>query len=248
MSKVVLLRHGQSTWNKKNIFTGWTDVDLSERGIEEAKKAGIALREAGLELDVALTSYLKRAIRTLWLVLEEMDRMWLPVDTDWRLNERHYGALQGFNKKEMVEKHGKDQVRQWRRGYEVRPPALDPGDPTHPSHDLRYRDLEQVPSSESLADTLIRVVPYWREKVIPLLEQGKQPVISAHGNSLRALIKHLDGISDEKIMELNVPTGIPLIYEFNQHFEAVNNYYLADEDALNSAVKEVANQTTVAKQ
>ncbi len=248
MSKVVLLRHGQSTWNKENIFTGWTDVDLSERGIDEARKAGIALREAGLEIDIALTSYLKRAIRTLWLVLEEMDRMWLPVDTDWRLNERHYGALQGSNKKEMVEKHGKKQVRLWRRGYEVRPPALDPSDPTHPSHDLRYRGLQQVPGSESLADTLNRVVPYWREKVVPLLEQGRLPIISAHGNSLRALIKHLDGISDEQIMEVNVPTGIPLVYEFNPQLEAVNNYYLADEDALSSAVKEVADQTAAAKQ
>ncbi len=248
MSKVVLLRHGQSTWNKENIFTGWTDVDLSDRGIEEARQAGIALREARLEIDVALTSYLKRAIRTLWLVLEEMDRMWVPVDTDWRLNERHYGALQGSNKQEMVEKHGKAQVRKWRRGYEIRPPALDPGDPTHPRHDPRYRDLMQVPDSESLADTLNRVVPYWHEKVIPLLKQDKQPIISAHGNSLRALIKHLDDVSDEEIMELNIPTGIPLIYEFNQQFAAVNNYYLADDDALNSAVKEVANQTTAAHQ
>ncbi len=245
MSKVILVRHGQSTWNRENRFTGWMDVDLSEQGVQEARAAGVALKTAGFEFDIALTSYLKRAIRTLWLIMEEMDRMWIPVDTDWRLNERHYGALQGLNKKETVERHGKEQVRQWRRGYAVRPPALDADDPTHPSKDPRYRGMQHAPSSESLADTLERVIPYWRDKVLPLLEQGRQPIISAHGNSLRALIKHLDGLSDEAIMELNVPTGIPLVYELDAQGRAVSRSYLADEETLNTAVNEVANQTAV---
>ncbi len=248
MTRIVLIRHGQSTWNAQNLFTGWTDVDLSKRGIQEARTAGKTLKESGFEFDIALTSYLKRAIRTLWLVLEELDRMWLSVDTDWRLNERHYGALQGFNKKQMVEQHGKDQVRQWRRGYDVRPPQLDPGDPSHPSHDPRYQGLKQVPSSESLKDTLARVVPYWEEKVVPLLQAGRQPIVSAHGNSLRALIKHLDNLSSETVMELNVPTGIPLVYEFNSDLTPTKHYYLADEETLQSAVKEVANQTAAGKQ
>ncbi len=248
MTKIVLIRHGQSTWNAQNLFTGWTDVDLSERGMREAQNAGTTLKQAGFEFDIALTSYLKRAIRTLWLVLDELDRMWLPVDTDWRLNERHYGALQGFNKKEMVERHGKEQVKKWRRGYDVRPPALNPSDPTHPSHDPRYRHLKQVPDSESLKDTLDRVVPYWQEKVVPLLKAGRTPIVSAHGNSMRALIKHLDNLSSEAIMELNVPTGIPLVYEFSQDLSPVKRYYLADEETLNSAVKEVAEQTGTSKQ
>lgn len=242
MTKIVLLRHGQSQWNKENRFTGWIDVDLSQRGIDEARKAGSALKEAGFEFDLAYTSYLKRAVRTLWLVLEELDQMYLPIDTDWRMNERHYGELQGLNKRETVEKHGGEQVHQWRRGYNVRPPALPENDPRHPKHDARYVGCNP-PGTESLADTLNRVIPYWHEKIVPQLKANKRVVISAHGNSLRALVKYLDDISDEAIMELNIPTGIPLIYEFDAQVKAVNHYYLADESTLNNAVKEVAHQT-----
>jgi len=242
MNKIVLLRHGQSTWNKENRFTGWHDVDLSERGVEEARKAGQALKEAGFFFDQAYTSCLKRAIRTLWLVMEEMDQMYLPVDTDWRLNERQYGALQGLNKKETVEKHGADQVHQWRRGYAVQPPALSRDDPRHPVHDRRYAAIDP-PGTESLADTLDRVIPYWNEKIVPQVKSGKSLIISAHGNSLRALVKYLDDVSSDEIMGLNIPTGIPLIYELDENARALNNYYLADQNELNKAVNEVANQT-----
>ena len=242
MTKIVLLRHGQSIWNKANRFTGWVDVDLSPRGIDEARGAGTALKEAGFEFDLTYTSYLKRAIRTLWLVMEELDQMYLPIDTDWRLNERHYGKLQGLNKKETVEKHGADQVHLWRRGYNIRPPELSDNDPQHPRHESRYAGFNP-PGTESLADTLDRVIPYWHEKIVPQLKAGKRVIVSAHGNSLRALVKHLDGISDEAIMDLNIPTGIPLVYEFDQEMKAIDHYYLADESALNSAVNEVARQT-----
>ena len=242
MTKIVLLRHGQSLWNKANRFTGWVDVDLSTRGIEEARGAGVVLKEAGFEFELTYTSYLKRAVRTLWLVMEELDQMYLPVDTDWRMNERHYGELQGLNKKETVEKHGIEQVHLWRRGYNVRPPALNEDDPHHPRNEPRYAGCNP-PGTESLADTLNRVIPYWHEKIVPQLKAEKRIIISAHGNSLRALVKHLDGISDEAIMELNIPTGIPLVYEFDQRVKAVDHYYLADESTLNAAVKEVAHQT-----
>lgn len=242
MNKIVLLRHGQSIWNKENRFTGWHDVDLSERGVEEARKAGQTLKDAGFFFDLAYTSCLKRAIRTLWLVMEEMDQMYLPVDTDWRLNERQYGALQGLNKKETVEKHGADQVHQWRRGYAVQPPALPKDDPRHPVHDKRYAAIDP-PGTESLADTLERVIPYWNEKIVPQVKAGKRLVISAHGNSLRALVKYLDDVSSEDIMEFNIPTGIPLIYELDDNVRAIKNYYLADESDLDKAVNEVANQT-----
>jgi 2,3-bisphosphoglycerate-dependent phosphoglycerate mutase len=242
MNKIVLLRHGQSIWNKENRFTGWHDVDLSERGVEEARKAGQSLKDAGFFFDLAYTSCLKRAIRTLWLVMEEMDQMYLPVDTDWRLNERQYGALQGLNKKETVAKHGTDQVHQWRRGYAVQPPALPKDDPRHPAHDKRYAAIDP-PGTESLADTLERVIPYWNEKIVPQVKAGKRLVISAHGNSLRALVKYLDDVSSEDIMEFNIPTGIPLIYELDDDARALNNYYLADESDLDKAVNEVANQT-----
>ena len=245
MTKIVLLRHGQSLWNEENRFTGWTDVDLSQRGIEEARQAGVALKQAGLEFDLSFTSYLKRAVRTLWLVMEELDQMYLPVDTDWRMNERHYGQLQGLNKKETTEKHGSEQVHQWRRGYAVRPPALAADDPRHPKNDPRYAEYNP-PGTESLADTLERVIPYWREKIVPQLQQGKRIIISAHGNSLRALVKFLDEVSDEAIMDLNIPTGIPLIYEFDDQMKTLNHYYLADEETLNSAVTEVARQTDTA--
>ncbi len=242
MTKIVLLRHGQSLWNKANRFTGWIDVDLSQRGIDEARAAGKALKEAGFEFDLAYTSHLKRSIRTLWLVMEELGQTYLPVDIDWRMNERHYGKLQGLNKKETADKHGIEQVHLWRRGYNVRPPALSEDDPQHPRHEHRYPGLNP-PGTESLADTLNRVIPYWHEKIVPQLKAEKRIIISAHGNSLRALVKHLDSISDEAIMELNIPTGIPLIYEFNQQVKAIDHYYLADESTLNNAVKEVAQQT-----
>lgn len=241
MHQVVLLRHGQSVWNKENRFTGWTDVDLSELGIQEARRAGAALRQAGFRFDATYTSFLKRAIRTLWLAMEELDQMYLPIDTDWRLNERHYGQLQGLNKKETAEKHGADQVHKWRRGYSIRPPALSEDDPRHPKNDLRYAGFEP-PATESLKDTLDRVIPYWQEKIVPQLKAGKRTIIAAHGNSLRALVKHLDDVSDEDIMELNIPTGIPLVYEFDEALNTRHHYYLADESEVNQAVSEVANQ------
>ncbi len=246
MIKIVLLRHGQSLWNKENRFTGWTDVDLSQRGIDEAQTAGSTLKQSGFEFDLAFTSYLKRAIRTLWLVMEELDQMYLPVDTDWRMNERHYGQLQGLNKKETVEKHGSEQVHQWRRGFAVRPPAVPEEDPRHPKNDRRYAGCKP-PGTESLADTLERVIPYWQKKIIPQLKLRKKIIISAHGNSLRALVKYLDNISDEAIMNLNIPTGIPLVYELDDQIKAVSHYYLADESTLSSAVDEVARQTDTAK-
>lgn len=242
MTKIVLLRHGQSQWNLENRFTGWIDVDLSERGIEEARSAGAALKQAGFEFDMAFTSYLKRAVRTLWLVMEELDQMYLPVDTDWRMNERHYGELQGLNKQETTRKHGADQVHEWRRGYAVRPPALSLSDPRHPAHEARYTGIAGIPATESLADTLERVIPYWQEKIVPELKQNKRLIVSAHGNSLRALVKHLNRVSDDDIMDLNIPTGIPLVYELDKHFDVVRYYYLADEDTLKNAVNEVANQ------
>ena len=241
MTKIVLLRHGQSLWNRDNRFTGWVDVDLSDRGLAEARSAGSALKAAGFRFDRAFTSCLKRAIRTLWLVMEELDQMYLPVATDWRLNERHYGDLQGLNKKETTRRHGAEQVHLWRRGYRVRPPELATDDPRHPSNDPRYDGID-APGTESLADTLDRVVPFWTERVVPRLEQQERLIVSAHGNSLRALVKYLDGISDDEIMELNIPTGIPLVYELDEKMRATDHYYLADESTLNSAVHEVAGQ------
>ena len=246
MISIVLLRHGQSLWNKENRFTGWTDVDLSERGIEQARTAGSALKQAGYEFDLAFTSYLKRAIRTLWLVMEELDQMYLPVDTDWRMNERHYGQLQGLDKKETVKKHGSEQVHKWRRGYAIRPPALPASDPRHPKNDARYTKFHP-PGAESLADTLERVISYWQEKIVPELKRDKKIIIAAHGNSLRALVKYLDDISDEAIVELNIPTGIPLVYEFDDQIKPVSHHYLADDRTLRSAVNEVARQTDTAK-
>jgi 2,3-bisphosphoglycerate-dependent phosphoglycerate mutase len=245
MNKVVFIRHGQSLWNQENRFTGWTDVDLSKAGVDEARAAGRLLRDEGFVFDLAFTSYLKRAIRTLWLVMEELDQMWIPVETDWRLNERHYGALQGLNKKEMVQLHGPDQVHQWRRGYSVRPPALDPDDPRHPARDPRYRALAQPPGTESLADTLARVLPCWQERIAPRVKAGQRTLVVAHGNSLRALIKYLDNISEQEIMERNIPTGVPLVYEFDERGRAVRSRYLGDPEKLQRAVQAVANQTAV---
>jgi len=244
MHKVVLLRHGQSTWNKENRFTGWTDVDLSPQGIQEAEESAKLLAEGGFEFDVAYTSVLKRSIRTLWIVLDALDLMWIPVHRHWRLNERHYGALQGLNKAETAAKHGDDQVLVWRRSYATPPPALDPTDERHPGHDPRYADLtaDETPACESLKDTVDRFLPYWKETIAPAIASGQRVLIAAHGNSLRALVKYLDGVSEEKIVGLNIPTGIPLVYELNDSLEPLRNYYLGDPEAAAKAAQAVASQ------
>jgi len=244
MYKLVLLRHGESVWNKENRFTGWTDVDLSERGIEEAHEAARLLKEAGFTFDVAFTSVLKRAIRTLWIVLDDMDLMWIPVYNSWRLNERHYGALQGLNKAEMAEKFGEEQVKLWRRSYDVPPPALTPDDPRYPGHDPRYRKVprELLPLTESLKDTVARFLPYWHETIAPTIRQGERVLISAHGNSLRALVKYLDNLSDEEIVHLNIPTGIPLVYELDEDLKPIRHYYLGDQERVQAAIEAVAAQ------
>jgi 2,3-bisphosphoglycerate-dependent phosphoglycerate mutase len=244
MHKIVLLRHGESTWNRENRFTGWTDVDLSLRGVEEAQRAGELLKQAGFAFDLAHTSVLKRAIRTLWLVLDAMDLMWIPVHGSWRLNERHYGALQGLNKAETAAKFGEEQVRLWRRSYDVPPPALAPGDPRHPLGDPRYAGLDdtELPLTECLKDTVTRFLPRWNDSIAPAVREGKRVIIVAHGNSLRALIKYLDGISDEKIVELNVPTGRPLVYELDANLKPMRNYYLGDASEIAAAMRAVANQ------
>lgn len=241
---MVLLRHGESVWNKENRFTGWTDVGLSDRGIEEAVEAGRVLRREGFTFDAAYTSVLKRAIKTLWLALEEMDLMWIPVHNHWRLNERHYGALQGLSKAEMAERHGEEQVQLWRRSYDVRPPALDPSDRRNPAKDPRYAQLppEQLPLTECLKDTVERMLPYWHETIAPAVRSGRRVLISAHGNSLRALVKHLDGVSDQDIVGLNIPTGIPLVYELDADLRPRARYYLADEQAVAAAQQAVAAQ------
>jgi 2,3-bisphosphoglycerate-dependent phosphoglycerate mutase len=242
--KLVLLRHGESIWNLEDRFTGWTDIDLSTRGIAEAKEAGKALRENGYSFDVAFTSVLKRAIRTLWLVLDEMDLMWIPVHRSWRLNERHYGTLQGLNKAEMALKMGEEQVHMWRRGYDIRPPALEKADKRYPGNDPKYRELaeSELPLTESLKDTIVRCVPYWHEVITPILKSGKHVIVSAHGNSLRALVKHLDKIGGDEIVNLNIPTGIPLVYELNERMKPLNHYYLGDADEVEKAINEVAAQ------
>ena len=244
MKKLVLLRHGESSWNKENRFTGWTDVDLSEKGVQEAMAAGRTMKEAGFVFDVAHTSVLKRAIKTLWLSLEQMDLMWIPVHNTWRLNERHYGALQGLNKAETAERHGMEQTHIWRRSYDVPPPALTPDDPRHPSRDPRYAGLSaaDLPLTECLKDTVARFLPYWHEVIAPAVTSGQRVLIAAHGNSLRALIKYLDNIADADIVELNVPTGVPLVYELNDDLTPIRHYYLGDEDAIKKAAEAVANQ------
>jgi len=245
LRQVVLLRHGESVWNKENRFTGWTDVDLSGCGREEGQTAGRGLKEHGLTFDVAYTSVLKRAIRTLWLVLDEMDLMWIPVHRDWRLNERHYGALQGLNKAETAQKFGEAQVKRWRRSYDVRPPALEEKDLRHPRHDARYRELsqEEIPATECLHDTLTRFLPCWHDCIMPVVCSGKRVLIVAHGNSLRALVKHLDGVSDADIVELNIPTGIPLVYELDAALKPIRHYYLGDTELVQKAMQAVASQT-----
>ncbi|MCX5716487.1 MAG: 2,3-diphosphoglycerate-dependent phosphoglycerate mutase [Candidatus Omnitrophica bacterium] len=244
MKKLVLLRHGESLWNKENRFTGWTDVDLSEKGIEEAKKAGAVLKDKGFIFDVAFTSVLKRAIRTLWITLDEMDLMWIPVYNSWRLNERHYGGLQGLNKSEMAQKYGEKQVLIWRRSYDIQPPALEESDPRYPGNDPRYKDLKtrEIPLTECLKDTVARFMPYWHDTIAPAVKSGKRVIIAAHGNSLRALVKYLDNISDETIVGLNIPTGLPLVYELNDDLTVIKSYYLGDPEEVRKAMEAVANQ------
>jgi 2,3-bisphosphoglycerate-dependent phosphoglycerate mutase len=244
MVKLVLVRHGESAWNLENRFTGWTDVDLSETGVSEAHQAGKLLAVEGYTFDVAFTSVLKRAIRTLWIIMDEMDLMWLPVHNAWQLNERHYGALQGLNKAETTEKYGKEQVIAWRRSYSTPPPALDLNDERHPRFDRRYAGLstEELPACESLSLTLDRVLPYWQEIIVPHLQDGERVLITAHGNSLRALVKHLDNISDDEIVELNIPTGVPLVYELDDNLKPIKHYYLGDEEAVKAKAAAVAKQ------
>lgn len=240
--RLVLCRHGQSEWNLKNLFTGWRDVDLTELGITEARAAGRTLRDAGYEFDVAYTSVLKRAIRTLWLSLDEMDRMWIPVVRDWRLNERHYGALQGLNKAETAQKYGDEQVHVWRRSYSTPPPALEPDDERHPRHDPRYQGIDTLPASESLSTTLDRVRPAWEQTIAIDLKAGKDVLVAAHGNSLRALVKMLDRVSDEDITGFNIPTGVPLAYDLDDDLVPVKREFLGDPDAVAKAAAAVANQ------
>jgi len=249
MIKLVLLRHGESTWNKENLYTGWTDVDLSEKGTQEAKEAGRLLKEGGFEFDLAYTSVLKRAIRTLWLALDEMDLLWLPVIKTWRLNERHYGALQGLNKAQTAEQYGEKQVKIWRRSYDVPPPPLTREDPRWPGHDPRYADVpaDELPLAECLKDTVARFLPWWHAEAVPVLKSGKRVIIAAHGNSLRALVKYLDNISDQDIVELNIPTGIPLVYELDDDLKPVRSYYLGDPEAVAKAAAAVAAQGAAKK-
>ncbi|MHA2390423.1 MAG: 2,3-diphosphoglycerate-dependent phosphoglycerate mutase [Promethearchaeota archaeon] len=247
MYKIVFLRHGESTWNKENRFTGWTDVDLSEKGILEAKEGAKLLKEGGFTFDIAFTSLLKRGIRTLWIVLDEMDLMWIPVYRSWRLNERHYGALQGAYKSKMAAEVGEEQVLIWRRSYDIQPPSLKTSDPRYPGNDRRYNELsaEEIPLAECLKDTVERVLPYWHEIIVPIIKSGKRVLISAHGNSLRALVKYLDNVPEEEIVKLNIPTGIPLIYELDDDLKPINHYYLGDTEKIEEAIKAVADQGKV---
>jgi 2,3-bisphosphoglycerate-dependent phosphoglycerate mutase len=249
MHKLMLLRHGESDWNRENRFTGWTDVDLSATGMEEARRAGRILLEKGFTFDVAFTSVLKRAIRTLWIVLDVMDLMWIPVYRSWRLNERHYGALQGLNKAETAARHGEQQVKIWRRSYDIRPPALEPTDPRFPGHDPRYAGLSdrELPRTECLKDTVARFLPYWHETIGPAIRSGQRVLIAAHGNSLRALVKHLDGISDNDIVELNIPTGVPLLYELDDALQSLRHEYLGDPEQVRQAQEAVARQGKAAR-
>ena len=244
MTKLVLVRHGESEWNKLNLFTGWTDVDLSEKGHEEAKEGGRLLKEEGFDFDVCYTSYLKRAIHTLGHILDEMDRNWLPVIKAWQLNERHYGALQGLNKSETAEKYGEDQVKIWRRSFDITPPALEPSDERAPHNQDAYRTVDKscLPLTDSLAIPIERAVPYFNDVIRKDMEAGKRVIIAAHGNSLRALVKYFDNISDDDIIGVNIPTGVPLVYEFDDSFKAVNHYYLGDQEALKAKMEAVANQ------
>jgi len=249
MFTLVLLRHGESTWNKENRFTGWTDVDLSDRGRQEAEEAGRLLKDGGYVFDLAYTSVLKRAIRTLWIALDVTDLMWIPVTNSWRLNERHYGALQGLNKAETAARHGDAQTKIWRRSYDIPPPPLAPDDPRHPSRDPRYRNLRpaELPLTESLKDTVARFLPFWHDTIAPSIASGQRVLIAAHGNSLRALVKYLDHVSDTDIVELNIPTGIPLVYELDDSLHSRRHFYLGDPKAAADAAARVAAQTAVKK-
>lgn len=247
MIKLVLLRHGESIWNKENKFTGWTDVDLSEKGIVEAQKASRLLKEGGYDFDIAFTSVLKRAIRTLWILLDEMDLMWVPVSRSWRLNERHYGALQGQNKSDVAGKVGEEQVFIWRRSYRIRPPSLQKTDPRYPGNDPRYRNLtkKDIPLTECLKDTVRRFLPYWHQVIAPAIKSGNRAIISAHGNSLRALVKYLDDISDDAISDINIPTGIPLVYELRDDLRPLKSYYLGEPEEIRKATEAVSRQGLV---
>jgi 2,3-bisphosphoglycerate-dependent phosphoglycerate mutase len=244
MFQLVLLRHGESLWNRENRFTGWTDVDLTAEGIAEARKAAELLSAEGFTFDVAYTSVLKRAIRTLWIVMDAMDLMWIPVIRSWRLNERHYGALQGLNKAETAARHGEEQVHVWRRSYDIPPPPLDPRDERHPGRDPRYRDLAagEIPCTESLKDTVGRFMPYFHQEIAPAVRQGRRVLIAAHGNSLRALVKHLDALSDQAVTTLNIPTGVPLVYQLDDSLKTIGSRYLGDQAAVQAAIRAVAEQ------
>lgn len=244
MVKLVLLRHGESIWNRENRFTGWTDVDLSEKGVVEAQNAGRLLKAEGYSFDLAFTSYLKRAIRTLWLVLDGLDEGWVPEFKSWRLNERHYGALQGLNKAETAAKYGEDQVHIWRRSFDIPPPPLEKSDPRYPGNEPKYRELSagELPLTETLKDTITRFMPYWHQEIAPHVQDGRRVLIAAHGNSLRALVKYLDNIPDAEIAGLNIPTGVPLVYELDEHLKPLRHYYLGDQAAIQQAMQKVANQ------
>ena len=244
MYKVVLIRHGESTWNKENRFTGWTDVDLSEKGVEEAKNAGKVLKENGYTFDLAYTSVLKRAIKTLHYTLEGLDLLWIPEIKNWRLNERHYGALQGLDKSETAAKHGEEMVKIWRRSYDVPPPALELNDPRYPGNSPMYKDLDKkdIPATECLKDTVARFVPYWENTIVPQVKNGHKIIIAAHGNSLRALVKYLDNVSEKDILELNIPTAMPLVYELDSDLQPIKHYYLGDPEQIAKAMASVANQ------
>jgi 2,3-bisphosphoglycerate-dependent phosphoglycerate mutase len=248
--RIVLLRHGESTWNRENRFTGWTDVDLTDKGRDEARDAGRLMKAEGYEFDIAYTSVLKRALRTLWIALDEMDLLWIPWERSWRLNERHYGALQGLNKAETAAKHGEAQVKIWRRSYDIPPPSLDANDERSPAGDRRYANVsrELLPLTESLKDTVARFLPYWHETIAPAIESGRKVLIAAHGNSLRALVKYLDNIPESEIVELNIPTGIPLVYELNEELKPLRKYYLGDQEAAARKAAAVANQAKAIRQ
>lgn len=244
MYKIVLLRHGDSVWNNKNLFSGWTDVELSKKGIKESHEAAKSIKKAGMKFDIAYTSVLKRAIKTLWIVLEELDLMWIPVYRSWRLNERHYGALQGLNKAATAKKLGEEQVHLWRRSYDIRPPELEETDKRWPGHDPRYQDLKKkdIPKAECLKDTVNRFMPYWHKVISKQIKKGKRVLIAAHGNSLRALVKHLDNLSDKEVSELDIPTGIPLVYELDRKLRPIKHYYLADKNKVKKAIESVKKQ------
>jgi 2,3-bisphosphoglycerate-dependent phosphoglycerate mutase len=244
MYTIVLLRHGESVWNKENRFTGWTDVDLSQKGIEEAIGAGKIMKEKGYSFDIVFTSLLKRALRTTWLALEQLDLLWIPEEKSWRLNERHYGALQGLNKAETAEKHGEEQVMIWRRSYDIPPPELEKSDPRYPGHESRYKNMDEkdIPKTESLKDTVARFLPYWHEVMAPTIKTGKKVLISAHGNSLRALVKYLDNMTNEAVIALNIPTGVPLVYELDNNLKPLKHYYLGDEEEIARKAAAVAAQ------